>query len=263
MNTIREIILTDRDLSDRGAKALVSSVRAYTKHEANFIFRPADLDYSALSTAFGLLRIPAMPEVKDWRKRIERAAKKKAEAAERAKENPEAAAAAEQDAPGAKLEEDPEQLAWTDAELDWDTFTYASKARETARLAALAEKRAKASDPAVAEERAAERKKRKIRAEMREAWSVQKDRKTRKEDRRDKKDNKRKAEWERKRAEEDGTDVGPMPEVRKKKAKAVQSEDEDMEADYRSLKREVHEEKKTKKGNQDTKVAVGMFDGLD
>jgi len=265
MHAMRRIMLTDRDLSDRGAKALVSSVRAYTKHEASFIFRPTDLDYAALSTAFGLLRIPAMPEVRDWRKRLEKAAKKRAEAAEKAAKDKEDGVTAEtpEGADTKGPEEEPVALEWTDAEVDWDTFAYASKTREAARLAALAEKKAKASDPERDAEIAAQRKKRKIAAEMREAWSNQKDRKARKEERREKKDNRKKAEWERKRREE-GDDALPMPmpepTAKRKKTKAVDSEDE---ADYRSLKREVHEERAAKKANKSAKVAVGMFDGLD
>ena len=54
---------------NQGAKAFVSSLRAYTKHEASFIFRLVDLDLGSMATAYGLLRLPAMPEIKEWRKR--------------------------------------------------------------------------------------------------------------------------------------------------------------------------------------------------
>lgn len=71
LDEIRQIALTDRDLADKAAKAFVSSLRAYTKHEAAFIFRLPELDLASMATAYGLLRMPAMPEVRDWRKRIE------------------------------------------------------------------------------------------------------------------------------------------------------------------------------------------------
>ena len=56
--------------SMQGAKAFVSFLKAYTKHEASFIFRLEDLDLGGLATAYGLLRLPAMPEVRSWRDRV-------------------------------------------------------------------------------------------------------------------------------------------------------------------------------------------------
>lgn len=252
MNTIRDIVLTDRDLSDRGARALVSSIRAYSKHEASFIFRPTDIDFAALGTAFGLLRLPVMPEIRDWRKRCEKRKQTEEEAA--------AAAIAENRQP----EPATPSLEWTDAEVDWDTYAYASKTREAARLAALEEKKNK-QDEINPEERAAERKKRKIANEMREAWSNQKDRKVRREERRDKKDNRKKAEWERKLREEGEEAAGHAPEVSVKKHKVKEeSEDEDMAVDYKALKREVYEEKAERSARKGAKAApVGMFDDLD
>jgi ATP-dependent RNA helicase DDX55/SPB4 len=43
----------------------VSFVRAYSKHEASYIFRLQDLDLVGLARAFGLLRLPRMPELKE------------------------------------------------------------------------------------------------------------------------------------------------------------------------------------------------------
>ncbi|KAI0636773.1 DEAD-domain-containing protein [Trametes polyzona] len=65
METIRRKILTDRALHDKAAKAFVSFVRAYSKHEASYIFRLKDLDLVGLAKSFGLLRLPRMPELKD------------------------------------------------------------------------------------------------------------------------------------------------------------------------------------------------------
>ncbi|KAI0780729.1 DEAD-domain-containing protein [Trametes elegans] len=65
MQSIRKIILTDRALHDKAAKAFVSFVRAYSKHEASYIFRIKDLDLVGLAKSFGLLRLPRMPELKD------------------------------------------------------------------------------------------------------------------------------------------------------------------------------------------------------
>ncbi|KAI0709464.1 DEAD-domain-containing protein [Earliella scabrosa] len=65
IETIREKVLTDRALHDKAAKAFVSFVRAYSKHEASYIFRVKDLDFVGLAKSFGLLRLPRMPELKD------------------------------------------------------------------------------------------------------------------------------------------------------------------------------------------------------
>ncbi|KAG1754064.1 DEAD-domain-containing protein [Suillus paluster] len=56
---IRRTVMTDRALHDKAVKAFVSFVRAYSKHEASYIFRIKDLDL------IGLLRLPRMPELKD------------------------------------------------------------------------------------------------------------------------------------------------------------------------------------------------------
>lgn len=71
LSVLRSILLQDRDLHDRSLKAFVSFLRAYSKHEAAFIFRIADLDLGGLATDFGLLRMPGGPEVKIWRKKVE------------------------------------------------------------------------------------------------------------------------------------------------------------------------------------------------
>ncbi|KAI5477116.1 DNA/RNA helicase, DEAD/DEAH box type [Pseudohyphozyma bogoriensis] len=60
----RKVVLTDRDLQERGTKAFVSFARAYSKHEASYIFRIKDLDLVKLAKSYGLLRLPKMPELK-------------------------------------------------------------------------------------------------------------------------------------------------------------------------------------------------------
>ncbi|CAO3686778.1 unnamed protein product [Rhizopus stolonifer] len=64
VSEIRAIVKTDRDISDRGVKAFVSWTRSYSKHEASFIFRIKDINLAQLGMAFGLLRLPRMPELK-------------------------------------------------------------------------------------------------------------------------------------------------------------------------------------------------------
>jgi len=49
----------------QGAEAFVSFVKAYSKHEAAYIFRIKKLDLIGIAQSFGLLRLPRMPELKD------------------------------------------------------------------------------------------------------------------------------------------------------------------------------------------------------
>ncbi|KAL4433585.1 hypothetical protein ABPG75_000026 [Micractinium tetrahymenae] len=55
---------TDRLVMETGTKAFVSYVRAYKEHHCKFIFRLQDLALGRLATAFALLRLPRMPEIK-------------------------------------------------------------------------------------------------------------------------------------------------------------------------------------------------------
>ncbi|KAL9622379.1 MAG: hypothetical protein Q9160_003222 [Pyrenula sp. 1 TL-2023] len=61
---IRKTVLQDRALHDTAQRAFVSWVRSYTKHEARSIFRVNDLPWEDLADAWGLLKIPKMPELK-------------------------------------------------------------------------------------------------------------------------------------------------------------------------------------------------------
>ncbi|KAF7432977.1 ATP-dependent rRNA helicase spb4 [Pleurotus ostreatus] len=63
LETIRTMALKDRAVFDQAAKAFVSFVRAYSKHEASYIFRIKDLDLVGVAKSFGLLRLPRMPEL--------------------------------------------------------------------------------------------------------------------------------------------------------------------------------------------------------
>lgn len=64
LTDIRSKLLTDRALHDMAAKAFVSFVRAYSKHEASYLFRVKDLDLVGTAKSYGLLRLPKMPELK-------------------------------------------------------------------------------------------------------------------------------------------------------------------------------------------------------
>ena len=62
----RSIVLRDRAYHDKAQRAFVSWVRSYSKHQASSIFRVADLDWTQLAEAWGLLKMPKMPELKGW-----------------------------------------------------------------------------------------------------------------------------------------------------------------------------------------------------
>lgn len=64
LTRIRKTLLKDRAIHDQATKAFVSFVRAYSKHEASYIFRVKDLDLIGVAKSFGLLRLPRMPELK-------------------------------------------------------------------------------------------------------------------------------------------------------------------------------------------------------
>ncbi|PVG02638.1 DEAD-domain-containing protein [Serendipita vermifera] len=65
LQEMRDIVLQDRDLHEKGIKAFVSFVRAYSKHEASYVFRLKDLDLVGIAKSYGLLRLPRMPELKE------------------------------------------------------------------------------------------------------------------------------------------------------------------------------------------------------
>nr|AKH04996.1 DEAD/DEAH box helicase [Epichloe sp. LpTG-2] len=94
---MRKLAGTDRAIYDKAQRAFVSWVRSYSAHQATSIFRVADLDWADLANAWGLLRLPRMPELKNWKgdKML-----------------------------GVEM-------------MDWDAFAYKDKARERARQEAL------------------------------------------------------------------------------------------------------------------------------
>ncbi|KAI1084879.1 ATP-dependent rRNA helicase spb4 [Whalleya microplaca] len=64
---IRATVRRDRALHDKAQKAFVSWVRSYGKHSASSIFRVADQDWTDLGHAWGLLKLPKMPELRHFR----------------------------------------------------------------------------------------------------------------------------------------------------------------------------------------------------
>lgn len=63
---MREVVLADRAMHDKAQRGFVSWVRAYSKHQASSIFRVVDIDWEDAGKAWGLLKLPKMPELKRW-----------------------------------------------------------------------------------------------------------------------------------------------------------------------------------------------------
>jgi len=64
--TFRELVLRDRTIHDKGQRAFVSWVRSYSKHQASSIFRLVDIDWNDHAMAWALLKMPKMPELRNW-----------------------------------------------------------------------------------------------------------------------------------------------------------------------------------------------------
>ncbi|KAG6443114.1 probable ATP-dependent RNA helicase DDX55 homolog [Manduca sexta] len=58
----------DRAILDKGQRAFVSHMRAYTKHECNLLLQFKDLPLGHIATSYGLLKLPLMPEIKQEHK---------------------------------------------------------------------------------------------------------------------------------------------------------------------------------------------------
>lgn len=58
----------DRSILDKGQRAFVSHMRAYTKHECNLLLQFKELPLGHIATSYGLLKLPLMPEMKQEHK---------------------------------------------------------------------------------------------------------------------------------------------------------------------------------------------------
>ena len=64
VQTIQEILKTDKDLVDKSVKAYVSYIRYYNEHELSYLFQLKRLDAGDVANGFGLFYIPTMRELK-------------------------------------------------------------------------------------------------------------------------------------------------------------------------------------------------------
>ncbi|KAG0199046.1 ATP-dependent rRNA helicase spb4 [Mortierella sp. GBA30] len=230
---LRKIVMTDRDLHDKGTMAYVSFIRSYSKHEASFIFRSRDLDLGALARGYGLLRLPKMPELKNEKS-------------------------------GGGIE------GFVPADIDMDKYKYQDKQKEAVRVKKLAEYKAKQAEK---EKQAAlnggqnNDKKRKA-INKASAWSEKQEAKERKLERQLKKQRKRDylkrvasgeiKEGDGKAKDGENEEDEDEDEDNSKKASGSsgskdEDEDEDEEDSWEALAREERLAKKVKKGKMSSK----------
>jgi len=215
----RKVVLKDRDLYEKGAKAFVSFVRSYSKHEASYIFTLKGYDLVGLAACFGLLRLPKMPELKDTEGRDE----------------------------------------WQDADVAWDSYAYADKAREKLRLAAKEEEDKRRLDNGDGSaDAAAIPKKKKGPPVKTTAWSLKVEARERRDLRREKRQRKRaylkgqNGDGEEDEGQDSSDSESPPPVKRGRKTsegpKVEDVADEDDEGDFEDLQAEKRAAKRIKKG---------------
>ncbi|KAF8477228.1 P-loop containing nucleoside triphosphate hydrolase protein [Kalaharituber pfeilii] len=165
---MRECVRKDRAIWEKGLKAFVSHVQAYTKHMTQSIFRMKDLDWQSLVESYALLTVPSMPELRGKK--------------------------GGKDRNGGVEGANSEQITFNLPPLDLVTFAYKDPAREKVRLAALA---AGATPygltPEAAATRKAERERKAETVKRNAPWSEKQASKAEKEARREKRKRKRDA----------------------------------------------------------------------
>ncbi|KAL8996305.1 MAG: hypothetical protein Q9169_004144 [Polycauliona sp. 2 TL-2023] len=156
---IRKVVLTDRALHDKAQRAFVSWVKSYSKHQAASIFRVGDLDWEDLARAWGLLKLPKMPELKQFKK----------------------------DNPSFNLNQNQDQ------DIDFSTYAYKDRKREQLRLEQMQQR----ANGVLPEGKQDELTKKQQKKPEKRAWSLKLDAKDERERRREKKRTRREAErWE-------------------------------------------------------------------
>lgn len=202
--TLRTLVLSDRAHHDRAQRAFVSWVRAYGKHvAATSIFRVADLDWRDLADAWGLLRLPRMPELATA---VAAAKKRRQQQQDQQAMNQNAERADDGDRENGGQDEQPAasvrgsgsgSMGWDErtglldgVDVDWESYAYADPIREAERRRKLEEEKTAGSAAATNNT-----KKRKAKSSTaNEAWSDQRDRESVRAARREKKRRRREAE---------------------------------------------------------------------
>ncbi|KAI1726764.1 DEAD/DEAH box helicase domain-containing protein [Ditylenchus destructor] len=59
---VQQLAINDRDILEKGSRAFISTIQAYTRHDCQIVCRLKDLDVSGIANSFGLIRLPILPE---------------------------------------------------------------------------------------------------------------------------------------------------------------------------------------------------------
>ncbi|KAF9174523.1 ATP-dependent rRNA helicase spb4 [Mortierella sp. AD011] len=217
---VQKIVMTDRDLHDKGTMAYVSFIRSYSKHEASFIFRSKDLDLGALARGYGLLRLPKMPELKNEKS-------------------------------------DGSIQGFMPADIDMDKYKYQDKQKEAVRVKKLAEYKAKQAEKEKQAALNGENDKKRKQIHKSSAWSEKQEAKERKLDRQLKKQRKREylkrvANGEIKEGDKSNSNKDEDNGDDSDEGNANR-EDEDEEDSWEALAKEERLAKKVKKGKMSAK----------
>ncbi|KAF9916329.1 ATP-dependent rRNA helicase spb4 [Lobosporangium transversale] len=225
---LRKIVMTDRDLHDKGTMAYVSFVRSYSKHEASFIFRSRDLDLGALARSYALLRLPKMPELKNEKS-------------------------------------DGGIEGFVPADIDMDKYKYQDKQKEAVRIKKLTEYKTKQAEreKQAAENGSGANEKKRKQIHKTSAWSEKQEAKERKVERQLKKQRKKEylkrvangeiKEGDKKKMSGDDDDDDIEMSKNRKGGEAAMDTDDDEEDSWEALAREERLAKKVKKGKMSAK----------
>ncbi|XP_077505238.1 ATP-dependent RNA helicase DDX55 [Amblyomma americanum] len=64
ISKVKKMAMKDRAIYEKGVRAFVSYIQAYSKHECYLLFRIKDLDFAKVAEGFALLKMPYMPELR-------------------------------------------------------------------------------------------------------------------------------------------------------------------------------------------------------
>ena len=240
-SSIRALSKNDREVFDFSIRGFVSYIRAYSKHEMSYIFRIGDLDLAGVAHAFGLIRLPAMPELK---------ARKSA------------------------------GMVYPEEETDFAQIPYKDKAKEKTRLAKIEQDRLDKEKAVQAEQVKADanagdgsdtdgsdesdssgsegakrnrKKKKKLGEGIAGAWSAQKEKKELRELRKEKRARKRafvKTQLHQQQKQAEGAQsskldkTGQLSRKGQKEEAADDDEDEDWDEEYRKLKKQKRDQRR-------------------
>ncbi|KAF2896552.1 hypothetical protein ILUMI_09602 [Ignelater luminosus] len=62
---LRSLQKSDRMIMEKATRAYVSHIKAYSKHECSLLLKVKELPLAAMASAYGLLQLPKMPELKN------------------------------------------------------------------------------------------------------------------------------------------------------------------------------------------------------